>query len=268
MDHPPDYHIHSTFSCDSDATLEQICQSALHRGVTEIAITDHADFEPLDSCCDYLQPSLQWKAMERCRAQFAGELTIRIGVECGEAHVYHNEIGSLLSAYDYDIVLGSVHWVGDRPAFDEAFFDGLELEEGIALYFTELARLAADGDFDVLAHADFVRRAAYLRYGLCELDLTHHETQLRAIMQTLVERGKGLEVNTSTLRRGIGDPGPPVQILRWYREAGGQMVTIGSDAHRPGHVGTGFERALEMIREAGFEQLATFHRRRVRWQTL
>ncbi|HIE38970.1 MAG TPA: histidinol-phosphatase HisJ family protein [Anaerolineales bacterium] len=256
-----DYHVHTRFSCDSDATMEAICRAALAQGMREIAITDHADFEPLDPCHGYFQPELYWEAVGRCRATFEGQLMIRAGVECGESHVYRREVAALLSAHDYDFVLGSLHWVDSRPAFDETFFDGLELGEGLALYFDELARLADQGEYDVLAHPDIIRRAVYRRFGLTELDLSPHETQVRRMLRIVAERGKGLEVNTAYLRKGMGEPGPSVQVLRWFREEGGQVVTLGSDGHRPEHVGAGFDRSLAMVREAGLGGLTVFHRR-------
>jgi len=241
--------------------MEAICQAALARGMTEIAITDHADFEPLDVCCGYFRPEPYWEAIERCRAAFAGRLTIRAGVECGEPHVYRREVEAVLSAHEYDFVLGSLHWVDSRPTFDGAFFDGLSLDEGLALYFDELARLAAEGEYDVLAHADIIRRAVYRRFRLGEFDLAPHEPRVRRVLRIVAERGKGLEVNTSYQRKQMGRPGPSVQVLRWFRDEGGQTVTLGSDAHRPEHVGADFDRALAMVREAGFEHLAVFEER-------
>ena len=260
MTTPPDYHTHTHFSCDSDATMEAMCQAALARGMREVAITDHADFEPLDVCCGYFRPKPYWEAIRRCRAAFAGRLTIRAGVECGEAHVYRREIAALLAAHEYDFVLGALHWVHGRPTFDGAFFDGLGLDEGLALYFDELARLAAEGEYDVLAHLDIIRRAVHRRFGRQELDLGPHEARVRRVLRFVAERGKGIEVNTSYSRKGMGEPGPSVRVLRWFREEGGQIVTLGSDGHSPEEVGADFARALAMVRAAGFERLATFER--------
>jgi len=259
---PQDYHVHTHFSCDSDATVEAMCRAALAQGIAEIAITDHADFEPLDPCHGYFRPGPYWEAIERCRETFAGRLTIRAGIECGEAHVYRQEVEALLAAHDYDFVLGSLHWVNSRPTFNAAFFDGLTLDDGLALYFDELARLAAEGEYDVLAHPDIVRRAAYRRFGLGEVDLTLHEARVRRVLRTVAERGKGIEINTSYLRKGMGRPGPSVQMLRWFREEGGQIVTLGSDAHRPEHLGDGLDMALAALWTAGFKSATLFCRRK------
>jgi histidinol-phosphatase (PHP family) len=268
MEHPPDYHIHTRFSCDCESTPEEVCQAAIDRGIREIAITDHADFEPLDACCEYLRPLRHWEAVQHCRDKYAGQLTVRIGIECGEAHVYKKQFSALLSTFEYDFVLGSLHWARGRPTFDQAFFDGLDVVEALGLYFEELVLLAAEGDFDVLAHFDFLRRAIHQRFGSSNLETAHHEPLIREALRTLAERGKGIEVNTAMERRGMGPPGPSVQILEWFREEGGEIVTVGSDSHFPEHVGAGSDLALEMITDAGFNRLATFHRRSIKWQNL
>jgi histidinol-phosphatase (PHP family) len=257
-----DYHTHTRFSCDSDAAMESMCRAALERGMTEIAITDHADFEPLDACCGYFRPQPYWEAIERCRSAFNGRLTIRAGVECGEGHIYAEQIATVLTDGDYDVVLGSIHWAQGRPAFSPDFFDGLTLDEGLALYFDELARLAAGADYDILAHADIIRRAACRRFGRQTLDLGPHETRVRRVLRAAADRGKGIEVNTSYRRKGMGAPGPSTQVLRWFRDEGGEIVTLGSDGHAPEEVGADFDWALAMVQDAGFDHLATFERRR------
>jgi histidinol-phosphatase (PHP family) len=257
----PDYHTHTRFSCDGEATMEVMCRAALAQGMTEVAITDHADFESLDPCYGYFRPEAYWRALERCRATFGPSLTIRAGVECGESHIYQEEITDLLARHPYDVVLGSLHWAQDRPAFHSDFFLGLDLDEGLEIYFEELEQLAARADYDVLAHLDIIRRAAFYRFGLQELDLEPHETRVRRVLRCVAERGRALEMNTSTVRKGMGGPGPSLQVLRWFREEGGQFVTIGSDGHAPPDVGADFDQAWDMVRAAGFEGVTTFEGR-------
>jgi len=266
--HPPDYHIHTRFSCDSETEMAVACEAAIARGLSEIAFTDHADFEPLDECCGYLRPAAYLAEIERCRRRYGDRLTMRAGVEIGEGHVYRDQAAALLEAHEFDFVLGSLHWVDGRLHCDERFFAGYTLDEGLRVYFEELARLAAEADYDVLAHLDTVRRAAYRAFGLKALEYAPYEDAIRRVLRTLVERGKGLEMNTVTVRRGMGDPSPPLRVLRWYRELGGEILTLGSDAHVPGAVGSCFDMALEAARASGFTQLARFEKRRVHWTTI
>ena len=261
---PHDYHVHSCCSCDSDSSLESICRAAVARGMREIAITDHVDFEPLDACSGFFRPTPYWRALRRCRARFDDRLAIRAGAECGEGHLYGDKLAKILSARPYDFVLGSLHWVGTRPTFHGRFFDDLDLGQGLTLYLEHLARLVEHADYDVLAHLDIIRRAAHRRFGVTQLDWRAHEEPLRAVLAALARRDKGMEVNTSFERLGMGSPGPPVEVLRWFRQEGGRLVTLGSDAHTVEDVGADLKGALAMVREAGFRELAVFEGRRPR----
>ena len=265
LTHPPDYHVHTRFSCDSETEMAAACEAAIARGLSEIAFAEHADFEPRDECCGFLRPAAYLSEIERCRRRYGGRLAIRAGVEIGEGHMYRDQAAALLGAHEFDFVLGSLHWVDGHLHCDGRYFAGRTLDEGLRAYFEQLASLAAEADYDVLAHFDTVRRAAHRAFGLKTLDHARYEEIIRRILRTLVERGKGLEVNTVTCRRGIGDPSPPLQVLRWYHELGGQVVTFGSDAHTVGDIGAHFNLALEMARAAGFTRLATFERRRIHW---
>jgi len=83
---------------------------------------------------------------------------------------------------------------------------------------------------------------------------------VRAILRRLIERGIGLEVNTSGLRSPAGEPCPGPTVLRWYRELGGELLTVGSDAHDPARVGQGVDLACGLAERAGFAQLTRYHR--------
>ena len=258
----PDSHVHTCFSFDSRALPEAVCQAAIDRGMPEIALTDHVDMNPLDSGYGHFRPQEQWEGLVNCRARMNGRVHVHIGLECGEPHLFREGLSAVLSAHPYDVVLGSIHWVGHRPVETAGFFDGLDFHEGIVLYLDELARLAEEADYDILAHPDIIRRAIFHRFGWTEVDWTPYEAPMRRVLRAVAERGKALEVNTSYRRRGMGPPGPSVQVLRWFREEGGRFVTLGSDAHRPEDVGADFGEALAMVRAAGFEAITVFRQRR------
>jgi len=258
----PDSHVHTHFSFDSQASPEAVCQAAIDRGMPEIALTDHVDMNPLDGGYGYFRPQEQWEGLVNCRARLNGRVRVHIGLECGEPHLFREGLSAILSARPYDVVLGSIHWVGHRPVETAGFFNGLEFGEGVVLYLDELARLAEEADYDILAHPDIIRRAIFHRFGWTEVDWTPYEVPMRRVLRAVAERGKALEVNTSYRRRGMGLPGPSVQVLRWFREEGGRFVTLGSDAHRPEDVGADFGEALAMVRAAGFEAITVFRQRR------
>lgn len=248
--------------------MTAMCQSALERGITEIAFTEHFDGHPLDICRHYYQPAQYFERLAAARERFAPQgLAIRAGVELGEPHIYHAEQVPVLDQYPYDIVLGSLHWIGNDNVFDRDYFRTHDLKSVLEAYFTELEQVVRAGGFDVLAHADVFKRAAFGVYG--PQDTTNWEDWVRPVWQACIETGIGIEINTAPLRRGVPEVHPGPAMLRWYREMGGEILTLGSDAHQPDHVGWALEDAVDLARAAGFERVAIFEGRQVvRWAAI
>jgi histidinol-phosphatase (PHP family) len=262
---PPDYHVHARFSCDSASAMTAVCEAAIARGMREIAFTDHADFGP-DDPPGYFHPAEYLAAIECCRARYGDQLTIRAGVEVGEPHIFARETESILAVGEFDFVLGSAHYAdgdGLQAAWKRPFFEQ-PLRQAYEAYFRQVVRLAAEGDFNVLGHLDLVKRDAR-KFGKAYDGPEPYADMIRAALRSIVERGKGIEINTSPLRQGQPEPCPSLQVLRWYRELGGKVLTLGSDAHTPSAVGSCFDVALDMARSVGFTRLAQFEKRQVLW---
>jgi histidinol-phosphatase (PHP family) len=235
-----------------------MCRAAITIGLSEIGFSDHFDKMPLDPCFDYFRAEAWWEELERCRREFSPTLTIRAGVELGEPHRFAEDIAALLAAFPWDYSLGSLHWVGEELIFREEYFrrsPDLAFRE----YFHELNRMAAEGDFDILAHLDVIKRNGFEQYGF--YDAASYEEEIRAVLRTCARRGRALEINTSPLRRSVNQTAPETWVLGWFAEEGGRWVTFGSDAHQPEHIGHALERVTGAARQDGFEGLATFERR-------
>jgi len=259
-----DYHVHTSFSMDSESRMEAVCQSAIARGIDEIAITDHLDFGPLES--DQPFPTDGYlAAIQRCQEQFRGQLTVRVGIEVGEPHLFPEQAATVISNDSFDVVLGSAHYAkGMQAAWLPSFFDQ-PLRTAYDSYFRQVVDLAAEGDFDVLAHLDLVKRDAR-KFGKMYDGPGPYADMIRTALVSLVERGKGIELNTSPLRRGQPEPCPSLEILRWYRELGGEILTLGSDAHVPEAVGSHIDAVREMAMSVGFSRVATFKHRQIEWK--
>lgn len=259
---PHDYHMHSTASCDCHASMAEMCQSALQHGIAEIAFTEHFDPKPEDICAGFYDPAGYFDALEAVRRVFGPQgLTIRAGVEVGEIHRYRDVVQPVLEAWPYDIVLGSLHWSGENSVFDEDYFRQTPPETAIPAYFDELAEMARGGGFDVLAHADVFKRTAYGVYG--SFDVADWEDCVRPVWDACIGNGIGVEINTVGLRIPVGDTHPSLEALRWYRAMGGERLTLGSDSHRPAHVGYGLAAALDLAREAGFTRVCRYENRQI-----
>jgi histidinol-phosphatase (PHP family) len=165
-----------------------------------------------------------------------------------------------LQRYPWDYLVGALHFIGSTLIFDRAYFDR-PAEDAYGGYFDELSAVGRTGRFDVLAHMDIVKRYGHTIYG--SYDPRPYERRIRAALRACADRRIAVEVNSSTLRRPVAQLSPDVLLLTWYRQEGGELVTIGSDAHLPDDVGAGLDQAMEALRQAGFRSLARFERRQV-----
>lgn len=256
---PHDYHMHSNFSVDCQAPMEAMCRSAVEKGIPEIGFTEHYDVHPNEPNPAWLRFDDWWAEIERNRRTFEGQLIIRAGIEVGEPHLFREQTRQALARLPFDYVLGSLHWVGPQSVFSPEYFLA-PMDAAFSAYFVELEHLSRAGDFDVLSHLDVASRVGYDVYG--QYDPTRYEPLIRPVLQNCIDRGIALDINASALRRKAARLTPSVEILRWYREMGGERITLGSDAHRPEHLGAGLETALEVTRAAGLTHWTRFEGRR------
>lgn len=259
-----DYHMHS-LSPDARVPMDAVCEAAIARGLGEIAVTDHMEMYSPDyagkeaSFFDDAYADRYFAEVERCREKYAGRLVIRAAVELGQPAV-NEERAKLLLRRPYDFVLGSVHKLHD---VDLAFkvYTPQTLPRLCERNLELLYELADTGDFDVVGHIDLIKRYAFRQSGLL-VDLMDYREPLERVLRRLVERGKGIEINTSGLRQPLGLTLPGLAVLKLFREVGGEVLTIGSDAHRAEDVGANLEEGGQLAREAGFRHAATFQNRK------
>lgn len=263
MSIPCDYHMHTRFSADSVASVADMCEAALRQGLREVCFTEHVDLSPWEETRGFFKPDAYVTEVRRCQEVYKGRLTIRMGIEAGEPQLVREELAELLSAWPFDFVLGSAHWIDRGGAFFSEVYRVHPADHVEREYFQRVLELAKDGDFDSLGHLDLVRR--YRPEALGPFDPSGHEDAIREILRIIVRRGKAIEINTSPLRKGLGATCPDLTVLRWYKELGGEQVTVGSDSHGPEQVGTGFEVALGMLHAAGFDRITTFADRHPHW---
>ncbi len=251
--------MHSTFSCDCDAPMAAMCRSAIAKGIAEIGFSEHYDLHPGDLCPNWFKPDVWWTEIERCRREFAGQLTIRAGIEIGEPHIFQAEAQAMLARYPFDYALGSLHWVAQNSIFDVNYFNAYGIEETFGGFFVELERMTRIGGFDILSHFDVPIRTAHAVYGA--YNVQPFAEPIRAVLRNCIEHGIALDLNTAALRRTANVLTPGLEILRWYVELGGERVTLGSDAHRPENVGQQLDVALAIARQAGLRYLTYFEGR-------
>ena len=150
-----------------------------------------------------------------------------------------------------------------EPRTTSAYFASHSQRETYVPYFEELLLAARSGLGDVLGHLDLVKRYGTTHYGPFEPRV--FEEEIRAVLRAAIDANLALEVNSSGLRQGTGEPYPGLTVLRWYRELGGEILTVGSDAHSTDDLGAGIPEVVDLVRSAGFRAIASFEARRLQW---
>ncbi|MDO9628751.1 MAG: histidinol-phosphatase HisJ family protein [Acholeplasmataceae bacterium] len=256
-----DHHMHTNFSPDADpkATMELYIQAAREKGIEGIMFTDHVDFDyPTPIFDDMIDYDLYQKEIERVRAK--ENFKVFMGVEMGYQPHLNQMMSDFLKSYPFDFVICSIH-VGDRLDFYNGdFFKGKTQKEAYMRYYEiVLNAVRSYDDYDVFGHLDYI-----IRYGGFENRsylLKDYADILDQILTTIIKKGKGIEINTSGIRYGLGVLHPGIDLLKRYKELGGKIVTFGSDAHKVYDYYDGFEEAKKMLIEAGFEYITVFQKR-------
>ncbi len=173
---------------------------------------------------------------------------------------------SRLSGYSFDFLIGSTHLVDRADPYYPSFWEGCDVTASVRRYLeTTLENICAFDGFDVYGHLDYIIRyipsaSGRKSYSLSESsDLSELVDE---ILKLLLDKGKGLEVNTGGFRSGLSQPNPSAGILRRYRELGGEILTVGSDAHSPEQIASHFEETAEFIRSCGFRYITIFQNRK------
>jgi histidinol-phosphatase (PHP family) len=262
-----DYHLHSTCSVDGISTIAQYCRRAAEQGFIEIGFCEHVDFDLRDDSYGFFDYALFRRQIEGQRERYGDSLTIRAAIEVTYQASLEEEIRGFLRGKEVDYVIGSVHLVEDGREWAmiseegkcERYFAQRSVCEAYQLYFAEVRRAVESSLFDFIGHLDLAKRYGVRYYG--PFDLSLFAAEVRQILRLAVEREAGLEINTSGLRQAPHETYPGLEVLRWYRELGGRILTIGSDAHSAKDLGKGISDALGLAREAGFEAVTLFEKR-------
>ena len=240
-----DCHMHSSFSADSDTSMEDMIREAICRGLTGICFTEHLDpdYPPTpDNEIFELDLDGYRKTLFRLREKYQKELQIHFGIELGLQPHLHDYFHELLATMPFDFVIGSSHVVHGYDPYYKEYFKGREESACYREYFESiLENLHAFSEMDVYGHIDYI-----VRYGPNQNKYYTYERYqdiLDEILRTVIARGRGIELNTGGFHYGLGEPNPCRAVIRRYRELGGEIITIGADAHGPEKIAYDFDKA-------------------------
>jgi len=247
------------FSPDGRMSMEEACLQAIKTGLSEIAITDHMDIDDPDNPKAFQIKDMKKyiEALENAKKEFQGSLKVKKGIEIGLQHWTLDKASEIVSNYPFDFIIASIHLVdGQDPYFGEYFETRDKIQSYTDYYHTILRLLKGYDGFNVLGHLDYFRR--YSPYEYEAEDWWIGRELIEAIFKLLIDKGKGLELNTAGIKHYSRYPHPHPDVLKLFRQLGGEIVTIGSDAHSPEYIGYESKRALEYLKYAGFNYIASF----------
>lgn len=263
-----DMHMHTWFSTDSEACPRDMADEAVRKGLKTICFTDHFDKDDLEWGEEGIfDVDAYFVEMQKLQKEYAGKLNIRIGIELGLRTYLKDYYEELTKKYPFDFVIGSVHNVPYKkdaegnilytdPAAEKLFTDRTDKEAYRLMMETTLENVRTSDCFQTLGHLDYV-----VRYGKSrekEYSYTDYADIIDEILKLLIEKEKGLEVNSAGLKYGLPFAHPHPDVLKHYRELGGEIITIGADAHKPEHIAYDFAKAEEILKSCGFKYYTEF----------
>ena len=260
-----DYHVHSYFSGDCDTPMEQMIQSAISKGLKRLCFTEHMDldfpYQPFDKPDMFIVNTDSYLyELLMLREKYKSQIEILFGIELGLQTSIVKENLIFARSHEFDFIIGSSHLCNGKDPYYPAFYEGRSEEEAYREYFTSiLDNIKVFHNFDVYGHLDYV-----VRYGPNKDNNYAYEKYkdvIDPILSYLIENEKGIELNTAGLTKGLKDANPCKDIIKRYRELGGEIITIGSDSHTPDTLGAHFDKASEILTDCGFKYYCVFSNR-------
>lgn len=263
-----DGHMHTVNSLDGGQTVDEICKTALEKGLSGVSITDHVDMWFYDKENTEGRIKNCIKQVSDMQKKYLGKLKIFQGVEMAEYLYAPEKAEIIMKLTDYDVILGSVHsvlyedWTDSysRLPFGENDAPKEKLIGFMRKYFEKVAQMAEKTDFDVLSHLTCPLR--YINGKFCRgIDTDYFKNEINCILELIIKRNIALEVNTSSLATALSSFMPSTDIIKRYYDMGGRLITIGSDAHISSNIGSGLEQAAQALKSIGFKSYNYYEKR-------
>lgn len=261
-----DMHVHSYFSSDSCEKPESIIETAIEKGFSYVYFTDHHDMDfpvhPDNPDMDFqLDFDTYIKKLLKLKDIYQSQIEVRIGVEQGICPETAPKIAALSEHYLFDFIIGSSHLAsltnGD-PYYPEYYTGKTNVEAYREYFMSEAENVRLTDGFDVYGHLDYAVRYCPDKHFV--YDFEDYRDIFEVLLKRLIEKGKGIEINTAGITK-IGYPHPHIEALKLYKSLGGEIITIGSDAHTKENIGFGFDTAEELLKSCGFQYYTVFQNR-------
>ena len=264
-----DFHMHSHHSGDSKTPTREMIESAILCGLSKICFTEHNDPDyayviPEEEGLFDLDTENYRKEYLELKDQYSSRIQVGFGVELGVQPQLYPMLSDYVHSYPFDFVIASSHVCMKKDPYWPSYYDGISIKEGLLDYFEEiLTNVSSFKDYDVYGHLDYIVR--YIpddRKKEYTYRFKDFGDVIEEILKKIIDSGKGIELNTGGLYKTLRNTNPCPEIIRLYKELGGEIITIGADAHKPEDLSFGFDTAERILREAGFSHYCTFSERK------
>ncbi len=258
-----DFHVHTRISKDSEADIDEVINAAIDKNMSHLAITDHHDIDYEDGTFE-IDPFEYFKIISEYKDKYKNKINLQVGIEMGLEASKASRVKEFLKLVDFDFVIGSSHVANGLDPYLEEFWQGRSTKEGMDVYFLSIIEnLKIFNEFDVYGHLDYAVRYSVdkcYKYNDCA-------DYIDEALENIINMGKGIEINTGGLRKGA-KTNPMEEVIRRYKELGGEIITVGSDAHFSKDVGAGFDIARQILLDSGFKYYSVFEGRKAKFLCL
>ena len=260
-----DYHTHTRFSFDGDpaATHDAMCRRALEIGLSDIAFTDHCDVNgEVEGYYTPYDVDRAFSAMMEVKEKYKGRLNVICGIELGNATQYPAKADAVLAAHPYEFVIGSLHNLRNVPDFWYLNYTSMPsplIERLFDRALDETIEMAQFPGLTTIGHITYMHR--YVADAGKPFSFTPYYEKLEQLYRIMIERDIALELNVSTLWKGLGISMPTMELLKLYVDCGGKLVTVGSDAHDVEHLGKALRQGYAILQTVGIHEVMTVQNR-------
>lgn len=274
-----DYHLHCEYSDDSNEPMENQIQEAITLGLDEMCFTDHVDYgikrdwddpegiiirhaiehgKEVDLVLANVNYPKYFEALNMYQKKYASSISIKKGLEFGIQSITVDAYEKLYASYqdDLDFVLFSMHQVNNLEFWTQDFQKGKTQKEYNDEYYKEIYQtMQMFHHYSCLAHLDLLAR--YDENGIYPFE--NEKDIIAEILKYAIRDEKGIEINTSSWKYGLKDTQPSRAILKLYKDLGGKIITVGSDAHETKYLASHIKDAYAILKnEIGINEICTF----------
>lgn len=257
-----DTHMHSSFSADSDALMEEMIISAIEKNLKHICFTEHLDLDfPKKYKLDFtFNIDNYFHTVNKLKNKYSDKIDISYGIEIGMVPYLADRYDEIINKYKFDFVICSSHLVNMSDPYYSEFWEDKSFDEGCIMYFqTIIDNINSFKNFDSYGHLDYI-----IRYGIekKELEYDNYRQIIDDILMLLINNNKALEINAAGYKYGLMAPNPSTKIIERYFKLGGKLITIGSDAHKPEHVAYDYSTLESELKRIGVKQYVYYKNRK------